>query len=197
MLNKHILVITSLVAGVALSAHADFLWSNGIETKITDQNNSALTSSASNRLGGCFAQLIKITDGSEAHTFTGSAQGVTGGDQVVNTQTAGWGWNPLLTGGLFFEQNQVADSDGYFYVRVFNTPQSTEDDFTSAIIPTTATHYWQSEVYSYSYSMSPESWDITTGSSSLQTTIAVPEPTTIAFLGLGMLLFFVRKKKRA
>ena len=27
--------------------------------------------------------------------------------------------------------------------------------------------------------------------------VAVPEPTTIAFLGLGMLLFFVRKKKRA
>ena len=29
------------------------------------------------------------------------------------------------------------------------------------------------------------------------TWVAVPEPTTIAFLGLGMLLFFIRKKKRA
>lgn len=188
-----LVIIMSLFAA---SAQADLVWGNSVA--ITDYNGTALTASWDDATVGCFAQLIYCS-GSTANAFVNSGTGVSGGDTVVATSYAGKGDQWGYTDGIFPGATGVSGSagNGYYYVRVFDAAESTLADYNNALIPSTASYYWQSDVHQYTHvEQTPDQWDFAAAGGSTTNLIAVPEPTTLAFLGLGALAMVLRKRVR-
>lgn len=137
---------------------------------------------------GAFAQLIRILVGSNPYAFSGTGTGIDlVNESIVATMFAGE-YNDTLPNGYFaYNTSTILNNtsfNGNYYVRVFNAPQSTQTDYDNAVIPTAATHYYQSTAFSYTHDdLSSFTYDF--GGNS--TTIAVvPEPSVMAIMGLGL-----------
>ena len=197
MKRSALLGVVALLATV-VCVKADLYWGNSVA--ITDNLGTALTASETDPTVGCFAQLI-LANGSTANPFQNSGSGVSGGDTVMDTIYAGMG-DMFYTDGIFPQALGVSGSanNGYYYVRVFDAAQATLADWNqgnAAPIPSTASYYWQSDVHSYAHVDGiPDQWDFAPSGGSTMNLIAVPEPTTLAFLGLGFGALILRKKMR-
>lgn len=145
---------------------------------------------------GAFAQLIRILSGSTPFAFVNSGSGISvGNEEVVETMYSGQYDDLLVTPGAFPVTitgiANASEFDGFYYVRVFDSPQATAEDFNlgnAAPIPAAAQYYYQSGVLNYTHNNLNETvWDFTGGAGGQTTLAVVPEPGTLALLGVGML----------
>lgn len=180
-----LLVVSFIAAFASLAAHADLFWYNNFA--VLDENGDPVTASETDHTVGYFAQLIFA--GASPDAFVASGNGTSGDDAVIETMFSGQ--NDFLYVDGFFPIQAVAavlgsGGNGDYYVRVFNAPNPDFYDGTSAEIPASATHYWQSDVHTYTHSDTlPDTWDFApSGGQTL--TVIVPEPSVLAIMGLGL-----------
>lgn len=182
---KKFLALLAMGSVLAFSAQADLYWFNS--GAILDENGDPVKADEFDSTIGYFAQLIFAgNDGPDA--FVPSGSGVSGNDVVVDTMFAGMG-DFLYTDGFFPLQPGPAvagaSSSGEYFVRVFNAPNLNFVDGNAADIPGTATYYYESSSISYTHSDTlPELWDFAPMGG--QTLNVVPEPSTLAMLGISL-----------
>ncbi len=186
MKNLALVMIFVMTSRAAL---AGLTW--GAETEglpVLNSDSSTELSLGNSATTGAFAQLIRILVGNTAYTFTGTGTGIdVVNETIADTMYAGQ-WNDSLPNGYFpYNTTTILNNtsfNGFYYVRVFNAPQSSQSDFDNSLIPSTATHYYQSAAFSYTHDvLSPATFDFGDNA----TTIAiVPEPGVLAMMGLGL-----------
>lgn len=209
-------VLMSIIAGMAVSVHADMFWFNG--SVISNQLGVALAADMTDYNIGCFAQLIfagvrnSDGDGGRADAFdpVNSLTGVSGDDMVVATMFAGENDNLHLPGYFPAQVNAAVTGDPdptdegyswYYYVRVFNQANPNFLMGTNAPVPGPSGYYWQSTLHQYVYNRDQPIVDNYnfTGSTGRKTTIyyAIPEPGALGLgiVGLLSLRLFARKRK--
>jgi hypothetical protein len=190
-------VLTALL--LTASAKADLAWYN--TGAISNFNGVAVATDDTDPTIGVFAQLIHITSGAEASAIVNSGSGVSGFDVVWDVSFAGRGDDlhfenpglfPLRTGVFGLE-------NGYYYVRVFDAPQATLEDFnlgTNAPLPSSSQYYWQSDAFSYTHNeVSPSQFDF--APSGGQTLTLIPEPNVLALIFIGAAGLAYARRKRA
>ncbi|MDD4737235.1 MAG: PEP-CTERM sorting domain-containing protein [Kiritimatiellae bacterium] len=197
---KIVSMSVAVLLAAAVGVHADLYWENSVA--ITDSGSTPLAASWNDPTVGCFAQLI-MSSGTTANPFVNSGSGVSGGDAVMATMYCGMGDEWGYSDGIFPMQGTAAVSgsagNGYYYVRAFDGAQTLSEwnNGTAAAIPTSAAYYWESAVHEYTHNASlPDRWDFAASGGSTLNMIAVPEPTTLAFLGLGFGALLLRRKVR-
>lgn len=194
------LILTALIAVVALSAQADLYWYNTVA--INDENGDPVTASQSDSSVGYFAQLLFTGADGEADAFVVSGSGISGDDAVIATMFAGQNYF-LATDGFFPLQDPppaVAGSagNGDYYVRVYNAPNSNFGMGTNAPIPSGATYYWQSAEHTYTHSETlPDSWDFAPSGGQTLTPIAIPEPALLGLAVVGLVSLRLYRRRQA
>lgn len=183
-----------------LSASADLGWYNS--GAISNFYGVALATHDTDPTIGPFAQLIRITSGTEPSAFINSGSGVSGFDAVWNVSFMGEGddlhnENP---GILPPRQGVTGAENGYYYVRVFDAPQTTVTDFnlgTNAPIPSASQYYWQSDTFLYTHNDSfPTQFNFAPNGG--QTLTLIPEPNVLALIFMGAAgLAYARRRNRA
>jgi len=175
---------------------------------ITDENNQNLEYSESTGTQGAFAQLIWVGPDNTKDPFsTSTPTGVSGDDAVVATTYSFGGTSGVL--GPYtnqFKFNNVGssiigpDENGYrYYVRVFNGPNPNYASGTNAAVNGVAgiTYYYESDVDTFNYSEFGANDTFSFGQGQdRQTLTAVPEPSTLALMGLGAAALIGARRKR-
>ncbi len=208
-MKKLVIVLAAIIiAGVA---HANFDWSN--YWYFYDEGGVNFATNASSSTVGFFVQLIwDVDDDGLDAPVTTTATGIsTTSDDMV--YWVSWlGENDGGTGmpGDFGGSNPetvtagAAQDANHYYARVWNAPATTafvNTDTNTAVngLGTTA-RYWDGLEFTYADG-APQTYVMTGGAGSPYNSnitidsVPIPEPTTFALLGIGLLAArFVRKK---
>ena len=178
-----------LIIFVSFTAQAGLFWGAYTENQpVYDSDGVTALPLGDSSVLGAFAQLIRITAGSSAGVFTGTGTGIdVANETIADYMYAGQYDNSLPDGYFAYNIPSILNNtsfNGFYYVRVFNAPQSSQEDFDSALIPATATHYYESATFQYTHNeTSPDTYDFGDNSTTLA---IVPEPSVIAIMGLGL-----------
>ena len=185
-------------------------WGSQLNT-VKDENNNNLPYSETDGTQGAFAQLIWVGPDGQIDDFDPGSQDGTGDDDVVVDTTYSYGSEGSVLGTFpnLFQYQAVPlsvigeDEDGYkYYVRVFNfaNPNFYTQGTTASV--SSATYYYQSGTYTYDWG-DPEAgatlltFEFTEGQNRQTDMItAVPEPSTLALMGLGAAALIGARRKR-
>lgn len=147
---------------------------------------------------GCFVQLIWVGANGAIDSAIASGTGVSIDDSVVDYAFVGAGSAAGEDG--WFDGQSVEEGgdvqDGYaFYLRTWDKPASS---YASGVVPEASVYYGNSTTWTWIKTASPyESHDFSAdGAITASNLIAVPEPTTLAFLGIGLGAFFMRRRMK-
>lgn len=189
--------VSLLSAHVALAAMS---WGNAPNV-ITDFDSDPVpTSDSFTATEGAFAQLIRILVGTDPFGFVNSGSGISVGNEEVMDVAYSGQWDDLADPGTFtFTPTPILNDtafNGWYYVRVFDSPQATLADWnegTDAPIPTGAQYYFQSSTFEYTHNpLEPSFFDFGSG----QTLNLIPEPGTMALLAAGLIGVVAIRRKR-
>ncbi|HIE11498.1 MAG TPA: PEP-CTERM sorting domain-containing protein, partial [Kiritimatiellae bacterium] len=125
---------------------------------------------------------------------------LTSGDYILfeGAGTHDGGWQGDLDGTARYDENDTGGTyipSGYAYIRVFNIPYGTT--------PTVGTWFIQSELVVVDNEQTnvppdiPDSVDIapTQGSGVMDQQVAIPEPASLALLGVGAVALMLRRRR--
>ncbi len=187
-------------ASVTYSA-IDISWNNNTQGNLTDSDGSTLLfGTSSDGSTADFAQLIFAgANGIIDALDLSSSDGVSGDDVVIGVAHIGFnmGFSPTA-GNINAVTSYSLNVDDVIYARFFNAPSP---NYPSELVPTainvgTATHYGNSS----SYTITQGNFDSSIATyviDATSTNIAIPEPTTIAILLMGIAgIFGFRKHLR-
>jgi hypothetical protein len=174
----------------------DLSWNNGALENLLDNNSSPLTGSETDETIGDFAQLIWVGDNGIIDALDLNANDGAGGDDVVLGKSH-IGFNMGFfepkdgninaeTTGISFSTFNFTDSNtdnDRIYARFYNSP-TTSVEYSANSFPSSATHYGDSPNFHQVQNGVPLQTFVLAPS---QTNIAIPEPTTIAVLLMGLL----------
>jgi hypothetical protein len=197
---KKALIALLAIGLMASVAQADFFWTAG--NYIYNSDGSTWATRDTDNSVGFFAQLIYAGSDGIANDISGTGTGVTGDDSVYNVAWLGEDGGSI--DGVWWSGTGktvpgTATEDGYnFYARIYAAPAASWNGLATTI--DNQSYYYQGSVWDYdndapagteTYSFdSAES-----GNWSIDTPIAVPEPTSVilALLGLGLVRLYRRK----
>lgn len=197
---KRLSFIYLTLALSCLLANANtLLWGSDTNT-VSDEFGNLVPTSKTNGTIGAFAQLIWVGLDGNVDDFLYSGTGVSDDDQVLAVNYS-YGRDYLFgdNDGKFFDAPSGLSEDSQVYVRVYNAANPNYANGTNAVITgSDISHYWQSSVYSFDYIElgTDDLWNFT-GGTDVQTTTAVPEPTTFFLFAMGgMGAWVIRRKNR-
>ncbi len=199
-MSKVSVAVVVAVLMATVSGYAGLYWGSGVNVIYNSNGSTPLaTSDSYDPTAGAFAQLIRILVGTDPYGFTGTGNGTSAGNESVMAVTYSGQNDDLSDPGTFQYAGAtiLANSsyDGTYYIRFFNAPTTAGEWADNMnIYPTAATHYNQTVTYAYTHNESvPSTFQAASGS----TTTAIPEPATLALVGLGALGLRLIKRRKA
>lgn len=188
-----VVIIAGLCLAVNSFAAPSFDWGTSGGQWLQDSSGVALTGDQNNPITG-FIQMLYLGADKTYNGFIASGSGVLGDDVVVATSWVGQ--NVFFnTDGSFTPATEIYDTsstNSLFLVRLFDT---VSPNYAAGEVPTSG-NYQYSSIFMGSTTTGPtQDADEFYLTSALQTTIAIPEPATLAlaFTAIG---FFVIKRLR-
>lgn len=193
-----LIVLASLVVGATISFGAGIQWSsvNGYL-----MNNDGVTPLAGGLNGtiGSFVQLNWVGANGMVDSAVASGTGVSVDDVVVDYAWVGAGaaggeagW---FDGQQVYEGGNVVDGRN-LYLRIWSRPAS---DYASGTVPAASVNYGNSATWTWTKTLPTfDTVDFTAAFNNIVASnlIAIPEPTTLAFIGLGLGAFIVRRRMK-
>lgn len=200
MIKSAVIAASVLLASNSMAA-LDLEWYN--VNAISNRFNSIIESDpvGDNPAAGALIQLIRSTDAVNDGVnvgSVGSTAATAGNDTVLAVLWAGAGG---VGDGFTYDLQTYAalNASDYIYVRIWESHRLSGSGVNS-VTPAPTTAYYDSQIvqgsalpgaafktFEYSTPTSPVQWNV----------VAVPEPATYAFMGIGALLLFVRRMRRS
>jgi hypothetical protein len=179
------------VSGMTAKADINILYTGSAGFYVSDPGTGIVDPS-----GSFLAQLIYTASGTIGFADAGTVGFVTGDNQVLDSVTVGFGVPAdLAAGSTFGDFNAGVQvypgplEGGFVFVRIFQdtTPQGGDFYYDS---PTTLTTV-------FTGTQSPQLIDANTDfvNGNQLTLQVVPEPSVLAFMGIGALLMAVRRRR--
>lgn len=179
-------------------------------SSLTDGNNVALTGSKTSAIIGCFVQLLWAGGNGVADAINfGNLDGHGGDDQVLAWGFVGYGTGLGTTAGYFNSGSSTVTGRAApvsiftvgvdnFYIRTWNAPASSSNNYNLGYAPIgangSATAYGNSQTHTLADNPTYDNWALTSGFKTDQP-LVVPEPATLALMGLGLALMAIRRRR--
>ena len=187
-MKKTILILAFSVLGCELAMANQIGWATSVP--IGDHNSIALVGIPGPEGATAMVQLIYAGTDMTIDVANQIGNGATGDDEVIAYAWMGQGYPPGNP-GLFDLTSLPAENTNVngslYYIRAWEVPTSSPG---TGFVPTIPTYYGNSEAYAIKNfgDGNPETFNLGTP---FNTTIAIPEPTVAALIGLfggGMLV---------